>query len=58
MAGSSNVFAFGAGGTGGAAFSLAASTSSTISEALIVNSGTYLPFAGQVTMGGVRRCRV
>ena len=56
IAGSSKVFA---GGTGvalgggtlvaGAAFSLTASTNSTISAALIVNSGTYLPFAGHVT---------
>jgi hypothetical protein len=36
---------------GGAAFSLTASTNSTISVALIVNSGTYFPFAGHVTVG-------
>lgn len=39
----------GAGVSGGAAFSFAASTNSTISNAFILNSGRYLPFAGQVT---------
>jgi hypothetical protein len=57
MAGSSKVFvgwvtgvALGGGAvTADALFSLPASTSSTISAALIVNSGTYLPLAGHVT---------
>lgn len=60
IAGSSNFVGFGAGtGTGigrkgdwrrGFEFSLVASTNSTISDALIVNSGRYLPFAGHVTV--------
>ncbi len=57
IAGSSKVFvgcgigiALGGGSlTACNAFSLPASTSSTISVALIVNSGTYLPLAGHVT---------